>query len=283
MPNGESERQRLMDAIIARHDDDAPREAFAQWCETWDPDWSRFIRIQLRALRGLKSDDIWMGTWGDWECVKEVTHLCDQHALRWASELARWLPADKNCRRKDPLACSRGYVRGFVEYLVMTPSDLLAHGEQIKRQTPLCHLDLIGVADDGTMLELFAGPSLAGIRSLRITEHRITDEHIAVLANSPHVSALQWLVVDADALTMRGITEMAASSHLRALKRFQSNAISIADYNYSFDGIGSGPVYWDFTPECRRLTDQYGYLEWAHSSYFWRDDCLTQRVSGVFP
>jgi len=155
LPDGPAaaEERRLLDAVLAAPDDDAPRLAFADYCDRLRDPRGAWIRAQL-------ADD------------------------------AAEVPAEIHAAARGLFAAVSGedlvWRRGFVETLSLAGRAFITLGPSILRQTPLREVRL--VAAQPYLGELAAAAHLACLRTLDLRGNRIGSAGLATLSASPHLT-----------------------------------------------------------------------------------------------
>ena len=161
----------LLAEVLARPDDDAPREAYARATEAADPERAEFIRVQFALARTT----LVRGTAKYRALRKAEEDLLHRRLSDWVGDLGPWVRlVDKN---DTPLP----FVRGFLEQLAMTAGDFLSHGPSLCRRIPFRHLDLIGPMSHDLAIRLLLGSELSALRSLRIEDAEVTTDRKSVV------------------------------------------------------------------------------------------------------
>ncbi len=153
LPDGPAapEERRLLDAVLAAPDADAPRLAFADYCDRLRDPRGAFVRAQLADP---------------------------------AAEVAAGIHA----AARDLFAAVSGedlvWRRGFVEGMSLAGRAFITLGPWILRQTPLRDVRLVAVQP--YLGELAAAPHLANLRTLDLRGNRVGPAGLATLLASPH-------------------------------------------------------------------------------------------------
>ncbi len=163
--------QELIQAVVADPNADAPRLAYAQWLEQQgQPDRARIIRVQCE-LETLH---------------QEEKELLDQHRYEWGKALF----GDGADHWK--------FHRGFPEEIEISAHHFLKNHAEINRLTPIRHLTLGALSDDG-LAKLAALPLGRQLLSLDL--------------GSPYGHSQDW------EFGVGGIKAMTESEHLKDLKK----------------------------------------------------------------
>lgn len=126
----------LLAAICANPDDDAPRLAFADWCdENGEEERAELVRIQIKIARAIEEDTGYLA----W-CPRE-RELLNLHRLSWAGDLPFQLHRTEYHGETDQ-GLPWKFRRGFVETIESTASDWLAHGDAILAEHPVTEVRL---------------------------------------------------------------------------------------------------------------------------------------------
>ena len=156
LPDGPAapEERRRLDAVLAAPDDDAPRLAFADYCDRLRDPRGPFIRGQL-------------------------------------ADAAAEVPAGVRAGARELFAAVSGedlvWRRGFVEGMSLAGRAFLTLGPWVLRQTPLRGVRLVAVQP--YLGELAATPHLARLRTLDLRGNRIGSAGLAALLASPYLAA----------------------------------------------------------------------------------------------
>lgn len=243
------EETALLNAVLRNPDDDAPRFAYADWCErqTDAPTKARaeFIRIQIEISR-LTNEALDNG--GAYSLRYRESKLLDAYRANWLATV-------------NGLADDFVFYRGFVELASLSARDFLNKAVQLFAAAPVRHLDLENVTAAAD--ELFASEHLKNIRSLRLDGCGLNDGHLQLLANSPNLSNLRWLSIKENRIGIGGAEALAASPHLKQLKfaDFTGNPVDPCEQV----GIDSGAVVATWMPdEGKNLESRFGFIQWLH-------------------
>ncbi len=163
---------RLRAAVIADPDADAPRLAYAAWCDAQGDDRGPFIRAQFEGRTDAEP------------------------RAAWLAELEPWSARDVV------------FVRGFAERLSLAGRAFLSLGDGLFRTAPVRHFRLVAVQP--FVGELARSPHVARLRSLDLTGNRIGPDGVRELGTSAHLGNLTALDLGGNDLGPDGVRELAA-------------------------------------------------------------------------
>lgn len=233
----------LLQAVLAKPDDDAPRLEYAKWCEAQTDETTRqrgaMIRLQIAAFRAGE-------TIGGREA--EAHKLIEKYRARWDHELRS-------------IVSSVSYHRGFAELVALPAARWPESGRKIRALAPVRHLDFVPAKPGWA--EALASESLRGIRSLGVNSQQLDDADVALLAASLHVLELRWLSLGGNRVGEDGAVALAQSRGLPSLRwvNFYANPFNPGE-EYSHDQ-GAIVESW-LPPEGEALEKRFGRLEWLH-------------------
>jgi uncharacterized protein (TIGR02996 family) len=175
-----------LSAIVANHEEDAPRLVFADWLqEAGDEERAEFIRDQIALERAYpKYRD---------EAFRELTFTPDTHdqyertRRLLASNAQKWLAGFP--RGAGAAANDLVFHRGFPSSVQLTPNQWAEEGEWLRRWVPLEGVSLDGQAE--RFPELMMMPTLFGLSELSL--NRVGTDELRELANSPALDTLESL------------------------------------------------------------------------------------------
>jgi uncharacterized protein (TIGR02996 family) len=168
-------------ADIREHpDDDAPRLVYSDWLEdNGNPVRAEYLRLSCRLARM------------DWR--EPGHHELEEraHKLEWDNR-ERWLAA---CPAELKPWRQLRYRRGFVEEAVLSPAELLRHGQALLDAFPVRRVELEGALSKEEAALLAASPLLARIPGLRLGGGgwRCNKDVLGRLLSSPHLCGLREL------------------------------------------------------------------------------------------
>jgi uncharacterized protein (TIGR02996 family) len=249
----------LVELVLARPDDDAPRLVYADWLDERGNPRGEFIRLQC-ALARLGPDDPRRPALSERERL-----LSARHRAEWDRPLAG-LADGWDYRRGFPDA-ARGTARLFLEKAglllrtapvreldvhdvsgLLTPlaqaswlerlrgltvyasrnaavAPALAGSPQVQRLEAL-RLGRNAIGDDGAAA-IAGSPFLARLRELDLGENRLGPAAAAALAASPHLGQVERLDLSGNALGADGARALVDSSALTRLRRLRLARSSI--------------------------------------------------------
>jgi uncharacterized protein (TIGR02996 family) len=176
----------LLRDVVARRRDDAPRLAYAD--ALGDDPRAEFIRLQVaRRSPGGGSP--------------RERALWRAHHREWEADVA-------------PLVESAAFARGFVEWIVLTGAQWVAHADLLLRRAPILDVVLRAPVPN----EAFNLPQLEGLRSLNLAHTGLGDDVVRALAASTRLSQLRWLDLSGNRIGEAGMEALAASERLPALR-----------------------------------------------------------------
>jgi hypothetical protein len=225
---------------------DQPRLDFADAVEGQDPDWARYIRLEVNAAERRRQ---WVET--DLDGYAEASVLHDRNANRWARDI-------------DQYVSGRAFLRGFVEHVWVDAEWFTETAEELYLKAPILHLDVtdVGICAD----DFFGSPHLRRIVSLAVPRNELTDDDVALLAASPHLGNLEYLDLSGNRITQAGLEILAASENLPKLGYLAFDGNRVADPTPRFADE------YDYTSaEAERLQEAFGPREWldAHPRWVW--------------
>ncbi|MEM6997143.1 MAG: TIGR02996 domain-containing protein [Myxococcota bacterium] len=244
-----SDEPTLRKAVLDDPEPDAPREAYAAWCDQQADATTKargeFIRVQL-ALANTDRDLLRRG--GAQALLTKNYALLEQYESMWSQPIAGWI-------RKHT------FRRGFVEHVALTAADFLSHGDALFAAAPIHHVDLLDVREVDE--RLFASPLLRRLRSLGLDRCGLHDIHVQLLSASSHVGELRWLSAGHNHLGMPAYGALATSTELPrlAFAEFGGNPVDPVEVL----GVDGEEVVATEMPEAgQALERQHGHLEWLH-------------------
>ena len=284
------ENQELLAEVIAHPDSDEPRRAYAAWMARQDPlmfddiytagpvkdrpkmpgddpkEIARFIENQLRVADSYRRDpkanpDLLMA---DQPYPNTVEHMRGGGPSFYGRD---------DIDVMGDVLQPGGFSRGFVSAVTMQSKYFLMFTEEVFRRAPIQHLELTYAGQH--MAQLAATEDLWRVRSLRLPErndlnkhmrlNKLRDEHLRILASSPHLAGLALLDLEDAAITPRALDYLALSPYLTSLSDVRVDHYYYEDFKGRF-GIDTGKEFEaskipDWAPE---LEARHGYLPWLH-------------------
>lgn len=226
LPDGVVDNQALRRAVIARPDDDAPRQAYAAWMSAQRHPFAQtigaFVKAQLRVAQAFRENacaDV--GPLRSW---RGDTAFVSTPDFRAGDALRPWFLDDlSSLISLGQIGWPQVY-RGFIERVGVRAGRFLRVAEELFSLAPIRHLVLIGVP--AAVDELAACPHLARIRSISLPRYRpeddLTDDALRKLIESPHLGKLAHLrLVHQQRLTPRAYEDVVTAPTLSRLSSFE--------------------------------------------------------------
>jgi uncharacterized protein (TIGR02996 family) len=226
LPRGVVDNEELRRNVLARPDDDAPRQAYATWMAAQDHEFaqtiSAFVMAQLRVAQAFRANpraDV--GMLRSWRGDTAFVSTAD---FRAGDSLRPWFLDGFRTLISQGLVGWPQVYRGFVERVGVRALRFLELAEELFRLAPIRHLVVIGVPE--VVDELAACPHLDRIRSLSLTrygrEDDLTDDTLQRLIASPHLGNLAHLrLVNQPQLTRRVYEDVVTAPTLPGLSSFE--------------------------------------------------------------
>lgn len=239
----------LYEAVLKAPDDDAPRLAFADACESSDAERAEFIRLQIaraRALREKRYEDAQTDS-------DRLSFLERKRSDRWIGPIGE--------RAKFVL-----FFRGFVEWIQIDAQQFLDQARDLYDLAPIRRLKLTAAA--AVIDEIAASPHLSRIVDLSVEGAKIGDEGVRAIASSPYVSNVAILNFLGTGITAAGVEALASSVKLPALRQVVGmpagfdESTTIDPMNAWSDDGSHLTVH--RAPEAARIEAKYGYKRWLH-------------------
>jgi uncharacterized protein (TIGR02996 family) len=213
MTSAKDQGERLLRAIIAAPDRDAPRLAYADWLEIQGTPEQRaraeVIRLQILQA-ATAADDPRQDAWRTRE-----SGLRYEYVKQWLSALPRWARSSREWWR-----------RGFLYAVTGTVGQFLTDAEHLRRTFPLEELYLHRLENQARLL--FACPHLVGLKILAFRGLVGTDT--VELARCPYLAGLSGLYLRyVRDLGPSGAKALADSPHLARLTHLELHGGGIGD------------------------------------------------------
>lgn len=187
----------LLYAVVDAPNEDAPREAYADYLETLDFDVARplaaFIRAQMRvasAFRASRSADV-----APFRCWRRDGDYVSTERFRHGETIRPWLIAGLgSLLARGDVGWPQAY-RGFVERVGVRATRFSAIADELYRIAPIRHLVIVGLP--AAVDEIAACPHLARIRSISLPAFGpadvLTDDVIRRFLASPYLRQISHL------------------------------------------------------------------------------------------
>ena len=256
----------IMQAILDRPEDDAPRLALAEYLKTEDPPLSRFIKAQIettRTRRVARSLDNFA------DRVESSLRL--EHGQRWKQLVGPYLGMEDRHRHVV-------FERGLPWLISMNPYLFIEQGKYLlDRIAPLRGIRFYRDPDDHSfpMAELAASPNLARLDFVDLTNCWLKDDDLAVFAASPHLDRLRDLdLTDNGSLTEQSARILASHPGTRKCLTIEFSSLGWKQYwpphefiesdGYGPDGAHRGWDHWAPSDQALELERELGYIPWLH-------------------
>jgi uncharacterized protein (TIGR02996 family) len=198
----------FLDAILENPDADEPRLRYADWLDRSCDPRGEFIRVQCRLAWPEEFDP----------CLAELElrerELLGEFEQAWAAPLAGMLDA-------------WSFQRGFVSEIIVSGRKYVEHGERVCGLTPVQEVHLHDVGD--WLAGVAASPALERVRFLDLSDNRLGDIGVRLLAKSAHLKGVRGMNLSATAAGTAGVRALAQSPHLGNLQELYLSSNSIDD------------------------------------------------------
>jgi uncharacterized protein (TIGR02996 family) len=206
--------------ILDHPEDDTPRLVYADWLdESGDAERAELIRVQCELARMEGPDWHWGELRAEFVRVQRELPRLAEWDERWDELKER----ERRGYRKEwlgpaaPLVRYGKFRRGFLDAANVRPLDLVAHGDELFRRTPLRQVRLSGPFGEPALRALAASPHLARVRGLEFNYGRLTPAGAAALAGSPYLGGLRELYLLTFQFGAEGMRALAESPCLSGL------------------------------------------------------------------
>ncbi len=257
--------QDCMKAILANPEDDAPRSELARVVRDSDPDWARFIELELDRSKGQRETRYQLGG-------NDPDHLLSKNGnrRRWSRDLDFYM---------GELGVHRvvKFHRGLPWLCSMNPYVFLEQGEYIlNRIAPLRGIEFFRTRDESfPAKELTECPLLARLDFVGFapassgSPTTLMPGDMEILASSENFSRLLGMDVRSNNMTLAAYEALATNPETRKCLSIDSS------FRVASDGgpIGECSARFDIYPdrhfemskEGRDLERKHGYLPWLHN------------------
>lgn len=245
-----SSREALYQAVLDDPSADAPRLAYAAFCDAHGDPYGAFIRAQLEWTNELRDGTVE----GAQAARKQASQIQAQHGKpEWKQGV-------------NALGARSYMFRGFVDSVTIDARTYLERRDELYRRVPVRQLLLTHVGDLAP--QIASDPRLAQLVSLTFAEDPIGDAGLAAIVASPHLRALKLLQVSFQNLTMAGLEALCVSKQLPSLiyVNVAGNKFPTPDEEFSTDWM-SGYIVREsiqLPPLGEELERKYGDLAWLH-------------------
>src|SRR5262249_19796826 len=155
-------------------DDDTLRLVFADWLEERGNPRAEFVRVQCQ-LAHLSSDDSRRN-----ELLLREQRMLDEYEKDWLGPLAEFVT-------------HAIFRRGFLEELILSGEEFLAHASAIYRLAPAIDVQIRNIGGIDTLVALAHSPHLTHVRFLDLSAEHLGDGGVRVLIDSPYLGRLTGL------------------------------------------------------------------------------------------
>lgn len=226
LPDAVIDNEELRRAAIDCADDDAPRQAYADWMASQDHEFAQllgaFISAQLRVAQTFRADrraDV-----AHLRCWRGDAAYVSIPDFRTGDALRPWFLDGVSLLQSMGLIGWPQVYRGFVERVGVRAGRFLEIAEELFQLAPIRYLVMLDVA--AVIDELAASPHLARIRSLSLPvygpEDVLTDDTLQRLIGSPYLGQLAHLrLVHQHRITTDGYARVATAPTLPQLSCFE--------------------------------------------------------------
>lgn len=232
----------LLKAVIDHPDDDAPRLAYADWCDRRGDPRGRFIRVQLELAKVRFKRDSPMRR----PLMDESMELLEQHGQEW-------MP------RKNPHIVDCEMNRGFVAGVTMNAASFLEHFVDLSALYPIQLLSVEKMAHHARAV--LTSPHLRRIFSLYASHGNITDDDTKAFSQSPFVTNIWWLGLSNNSVSQEGVEALITSPYLKNLRfvGLEGNPCNPVETA----GFDQGCLVDIQMPEAgRKLETRFGPIKW---------------------
>lgn len=170
--------QELMRAVTSDADDDAPRLAYADYIQTWEPERAAFIREQIEEARPDRLNR------RAYSRRSGKGSLLRKHEHEWTRTIAKYATEWK-------------FDRGFVTEIAIDPYLFLEYGEWLLVNAPIRAVEFIRPEQgDFPMKEVSSSPLLERLDRISFRQRDIRDSDLRLLAESPHLGQVMEIIAD---------------------------------------------------------------------------------------
>lgn len=239
-------RHELYQAVLSDPDSLEPRLAMATWLDEQGDPQGEFIRLQIAAAKEPGR----VGSRRYAELCEAADKLLAKHGAAWANSITCLSP--------------RGFIRGFVEQVLLTAREFLASAPSLYTRAPIRQLILLDAWE--VVDELVGSPLLDRIVSLSMFQSRLDDRAITKLAASTHLGKLKALNLGFNDIGQRGLDALCASERLPSLVylNLAGNKVKepIEEYGEEYGRVVREGAYLDAAG--RAVEERFGYRKWFH-------------------
>lgn len=181
----------LLRAIAAKPDDDAPRLVYADFLIERGIGWGEVIRLSLPPPEFGTPED------------EQLERLKKKHLKAWLEPIR-------------PFITSWSISRGLLDFVDTQVAKFLGAADAISLRAPRGTLMLGGLK--AKELPQLAATPLGRFREVRLSEQRLDDAQLTVLAASPSIAGVEEWDLGGNHFGDEGVKALAASPHFAACK-----------------------------------------------------------------
>lgn len=201
------EQRRLLQAVLDAPQDDAARLAYADWCDRQSDPRGEFIRLQVQypdtpgALRSAAG-------------TQRERQLLSANEELWTRSFAG-------------IATAWRFSRGFLEFVEADANLWLKEAGLWLTLQPITRLRVTSLRP--VIERFFADEHLLRIRSLYLTDCKLLDDDVEVLAHSSNLRNIEVLELSFNQIGAAGAEALASSQNLPALRTlgFEANRVDL--------------------------------------------------------
>jgi uncharacterized protein (TIGR02996 family) len=203
----DAERAKLLAAVLAAPEDDAPRLVLADWLQERGDPRGELISIQCLLAAGPEFPT-------QRRSLKQrEQELLAEHGERWSAPV-------------DGLASEHKLRRGFIDEVHASAKKLLPAAAGLFAQEPVSFLDLSGLAKNDCKT-IAGSPWLAQVRRLRL-RGELKNPGVTALAASPHLMSLTSLNLGQSGIGSAGAGAL-AGARIRGLRSLSLSGNPLTD------------------------------------------------------
>lgn len=245
-------RAALFQAVLDAPGEDAPRLAYAAYCDAQRDPYGEFIREQLARTAALRAGDMGAATRA-WKVAETLE--AEHRGGAWTNGVERFV--------REPR-----FIRGFVDKALVDARSYLEHGSELFRRAPIRQLVLYNVG--ALIMDVVKDPKLAQLVALSIDiGPTIGDSGIAAIASSPHLRNLRSLVIPDQEITPTGLDALCSTVELRSLifVNLTGNRFEDPVERYGTDwATGQLDLTGADLPQLgKALESRFGEIAWLHA------------------
>jgi uncharacterized protein (TIGR02996 family) len=188
----------LLKAVIDNPDDDAPRLAYADWCDRRGDPRGRFIRVQVELAK----------VEFDLESPKRQP-LEDESMTLLEEHEREWMPTSKSY-----ILASKMH-RGFVAGITISATSFLNYFTELSALYPIQLVTVRNLVQHARAV--LTSPHLRMLSSLSVNRGNITDDDLEEFSQSQFAANLWWLDLSMNQISQKGVEALITSPCLKKL------------------------------------------------------------------